>query len=106
MFAVRTRPANPKRITISAARKGWIDASLPGGNGVLWAFGHGLSFTAFNYSNLVLPKGKVPKDGTLDISVTVGNAGSVDGEEVAQLYVRDVVSSVTTPVQKLVGFQR
>ena len=65
-----------------------------------------LSFTTFNYSNLVLPKGKVPKDGTLDISVTVGNAGSVDGEEVAQLYVRDVVSSVTTPVQKLVGFQR
>ena len=54
----------------------------------------------------MLPKGKVPKDGTLDISVTVGNAGSVDGEEVAQLYVRDVVSSVTTPVQKLVGFQR
>ena len=57
----------------------------------------GLSFSTFNYSKAVIPK-TVPSNSTLDVSVTVTNAGKMDGEEVAQLYIRDVVSTVTTPI--------
>ena len=89
----------------SAQRSGWIDATLPGGNGVLWQFGHGLSFSNFSYSDAVIPK-SVSKTGTLEISVKVSNTGKMDGEEVAQLYLRDVVASVTQPKLALKGFER
>jgi beta-glucosidase len=89
----------------SAARSGWIDATLPGGNGVLWQFGHGLSFSNFSYSDAVIPK-NVSKNGTVKISVKVTNTGRLDGEEVAQLYLRDVISSVTQPKLALKGFER
>ena len=92
----------------SASRGGWIDADLPDGNGVLWSFGHGLSYTSFNYSNVVLPKAAVvaAKGAVAKIAVTVTNVGPVAGEEVAQLYLRDLVAPVTTPVKMLKGFER
>lgn len=87
----------------TAARRGWID--FPHG-GVLWPFGHGLSYTTFHYSELVLPRTAVPADGILEVSVKVTNNGTVYGEEVAQLYLRDEVASVTTPNIQLRGFER
>eukprot|EP00041_Stephanoeca_diplocostata_P038532 m.1523867 g.1523867 ORF g.1523867 m.1523867 type:complete len:203 (+) comp25232_c0_seq31:388-996(+) len=75
---------------------------------VLWAFGHGLSYgAAFNYSHLkVSPEAPVPTNGKISITVTVTNTGDVGAEEVAQLYVRDDIASVATPVMRLCGFER
>ena len=64
----------------------------------LYPFGHGLSYTTFAYENLRLGATVIRPDGTLDVSVDVRNTGARPGKETVQLYVRDVVSSVTTPV--------
>jgi beta-glucosidase len=72
----------------------------------LFPFGHGLSYTTFEYSNLRLGAKEIAPDGTLDVSVDVRNAGARPGSETVQLYVRDVVSSVTTPVMQLRGFRK
>ena len=69
----------------------------------LFRFGHGLSYTTFNYSNLITG---VNGDGTVSVSVDIENTGNRAGEEVAQLYLTDVLSSVITPVIALQGFQR
>ncbi|MEW6207791.1 MAG: glycoside hydrolase family 3 N-terminal domain-containing protein [Acidobacteriota bacterium] len=71
----------------------------------LYPFGYGLSYTSFTYSNLrVSPEAS--EDARFEVSVDVKNTGERDGEEVAQLYIRDTHSSVTTPVKTLKGFQR
>jgi beta-glucosidase len=75
-------------------------------NTPLFAFGHGLSYTTFGYSNLHISPAVIPVNGTAEITVTIKNTGKVDGSEVAQLYVRDEVSSVTTPIIALKGFKR
>ncbi len=72
----------------------------------LYAFGHGLSYTTFAYSGLHISPLSIPANGISNITVRVENTGNVEGTEVAQLYVRDVVSSVTTPVLSLKGFNR
>jgi beta-glucosidase len=72
----------------------------------LYPFGHGLSYTTFEYSNLRLGAKEIPPDGTLDASVDVRNTGTRAGKETVQLYVKDVVSSVTTPVLQLRGFRK
>jgi len=72
----------------------------------LYSFGHGLSYTTFEYSNLVLSKNKINKDGKLQVKVSVKNTGSLDGDEVVQLYLTDVYSSVTTARKVLKGFSR
>ncbi len=72
----------------------------------LFPFGHGLSYTHFEYANLRLSAAEVPASGAIDVSVEVTNAGPRAGEEVAQLYIHDVVASVTRPVKQLAGFQR
>lgn len=71
----------------------------------LYPFGHGLSFSRFEYSNLAVPK-TVRTDQDINISVEVKNAGDTAGEEVIQLYVTDVESSVPVPIRSLQGFQR
>lgn len=71
----------------------------------LYPFGYGLSYSRFEYRNLrVSPE--IGSDARIEVSVDVRNAGDYDGEEVAQLYVRERWSSVTTPVKLLKGFQR
>lgn len=75
-------------------------------NAPLFPFGHGLSYTTFAYSDLVVETPEVAPDGTLVVSATVVNRGDYAGEEVVQLYVRDLVGSVTRPVKELKGFQR
>ncbi|OCH93251.1 glycoside hydrolase [Obba rivulosa] len=72
----------------------------------MWSFGHGLSYTTFNYTDLQLSKPTISTSEDFDVTVTVHNTGAVDGKEVVQVYATDVVSSVVTPNQNLVGFQK
>jgi beta-glucosidase len=75
-------------------------------NSPLFPFGYGLSYTKFEYSNLKLSAAQINQSGKLKVSVDVANTGSYDGEEVVQLYVKDVVGSVTRPVRELKGFKK
>lgn len=75
-------------------------------NDPLYPFGYGLSYTTFQYGKPELSASSLPMNGTLDVKVTVRNTGNYDGEEVAQLYVRDMVGSITRPVKELKGFQK
>lgn len=77
------------------------EASTP-----LYPFGHGLSYTQFSYSQLELPKDSIAGTGDFKVRLRVTNTGKVAGAEVVQLYIRDLVSSVTTPVKALKGFAR
>lgn len=71
----------------------------------LWPFGHGLSYTTFAYEH-IWSSGALDVDGSITIGADVVNVGAREGDEVVQLYVRDVVGSVTRPVRELKGFQR
>ncbi len=71
----------------------------------LWSFGHGLSYTTFEYSEITLDKESYKKGESIKASVTVKNTGNYDGKEVVQLYVRDVAASLTRPVKELKGFE-
>lgn len=72
----------------------------------LYTFGYGLSYTKFEYSNLKINTTEIKADGELKVSVDVKNIGSRDGDEVVQLYIKDVYSSTTTPEKTLKGFKR
>ena len=72
----------------------------------LFPFGYGLSYTTFAYSNLRLDKGTYGKDDVMGISFTLTNTGTCEGTEIAQVYVRDLVGSVTRPVKELKAFER
>jgi beta-glucosidase len=72
----------------------------------LFPFGHGLSYSRFRLSNLQLSARSIPANGRLTASVDVENIGERIGDEVIQLYIRDVVASVARPVKELAGFQR
>ncbi|MEP1787730.1 glycoside hydrolase family 3 C-terminal domain-containing protein, partial [Reichenbachiella sp.] len=75
-------------------------------NDPLYPFGYGLSYTAFEYSDLSLSQSTMRLDEDLNISVGVTNTGSRAGEEVVQLYIRDLVGNVTRPVKELKGFKK
>lgn len=72
----------------------------------LYTFGYGLSYTKFEYSNLKISANEIKPNGEVKVSVDVKNTGNFDGDEVVQLYVNDVYSSVTTPEKTLRGFKR
>jgi beta-glucosidase len=80
----------------------YIDVS----NEPLYPFGYGLSYTTFNYSDVILSNPEIKSTDSLNVSVTVTNTGKVAGEEVVQLYVRDVVGSTTRPMKELKGFKK
>lgn len=71
----------------------------------LWAFGEGLSYTTFDYSDLVVDP-TVQADGEVHIACSITNTGERDGDEVVQLYIRDELASMVRPVQELAGFAR
>ena len=71
-----------------------------------YPFGFGLSYTTFSYDNLSVDKTAFGFQDKINVSVTLKNTGNKDGEEVAQLYVRDVVGSITRPLKELKGFQK
>ena len=83
-------------------RSNYLDVS----NEPLYPFGYGLSYTSFNYSDIKLSSSSLRGNQTLTASVTVTNNGSREGKEVVQLYIRDVVGTVTRPVKELKGFQK
>ena len=72
----------------------------------LFPFGHGLSYTTFQYSDLNISPKSIPVNGSVNVSISIKNTGKVEGTEVVQLYLRDVIASVTTPVRSLKGFKR
>ena len=85
-----------------SARRGylWDDVSP------LYAFGYGLSYTTFAIKNVRLEKSKIKTKGSTRVLAEVTNTGKREGAEVVQMYIRDVVSSVTRPVKELKGFQK
>src|SRR5207247_142792 len=72
----------------------------------VFAFGHGLSYTSFDYTDLAVTPSAMATDGTVAISCTVANRGGRAGDEIVQLYVTDPVAQVARPVQELKGFAR
>ncbi len=85
---------------------GMTSHHLDAGYTPLFPFGFGLSYTQFIYSDLELSRSTVSMSDTLTVQAVVANAGDVEADEVAQLYVRDLVGDVTRPVKELKGFQR
>lgn len=83
-------------------RSNYLDVS----NDPLYPFGYGLSYTTFSYSDVKLSSTTLDAKGELTASVTVTNTGKYDGAEVVQLYIRDLVGSVTRPVKELKGFEK
>lgn len=69
-------------------------------------FGFGLTYSNFDYSNLIIPKSRIAMGETIKASATIKNTGKVKATEVVQLYVRDIVGSRTRPIRELKGFQR
>ena len=72
----------------------------------LFPFGYGLSYTTFAYSGIALDKAAYGKEGEIKVSLTLSNTGDCDGTEVVQVYVRDLVGSITRPVKELKAFER
>ncbi len=83
-------------------RSNYLDVS----NDPVYPFGYGLSYTTFNYSDITLSTSSIKQGESLTANITVTNTGSYEGKEVVQLYIRDMVASVTRPVRELKGFQK
>lgn len=83
-------------------RSNYLDVS----NDPLYPFGFGLSYTTFDYSDITLSSSQMATNGTLTASVTVTNTGNYDADEIIQMYIRDLVGSITRPVKELKGFER
>ena len=83
-------------------RSNYLDVS----NDPVYPFGYGLSYTSFEYSDVKLSSSALKGNQTLTASVQVTNTGKLAGKETVQLYIRDIVGSVTRPVKELKGFQK
>jgi len=83
-------------------RSNYLDVS----NDPVYPFGYGLSYTSFEYSDVTLSSSALKGNQTLTASVQVTNTGKLAGKETVQLYIRDIVGSVTRPVKELKGFQK
>ncbi|MGB5778760.1 MAG: beta-glucosidase BglX [Allopontixanthobacter sediminis] len=93
-------------IELGADNAKYVSRYLNTPNTPLYRFGHGLSYTSFSYSPATLSAASMTAGGSLTASATITNTGKVAGEEVVQFYVRDLVGSVTRPVQELKGFEK
>ena len=91
------RPPSPERWTSKYLDAPWTP---------LFPFGHGLSYTQFEYSDLHITLKRRGKAGKVEVSLTVENIGGCQGDEVVQLYLRDLVASIGRPVKELKGFKR
>jgi len=72
----------------------------------LFSFGYGLSYSKFEYSNLTIENKEIKNESPIRLSVTIKNVSKVPGKEVVQVYINDKISSVTTPVKLLKGFDK
>lgn len=95
------RPYDPNVPQFAYGSRYWDVSNEP-----LYPFGYGLSYTTFTYSDLTLASKEITKDSPLKVSVKLTNSGGYDGEEVVQLYTRDLVGSITRPVKELKGFKK
>lgn len=86
--------------------RNYVSAYIDLDNDPKFPFGYGLSYTDFKYSDMVLSSASLKGNQTLNISATVSNTGKYDGEEVVQLYIRDLFGKVVRPVKELKGFQK
>ncbi|MCW1962391.1 beta-glucosidase BglX [Chryseobacterium viscerum] len=86
--------------------RNYVSAYIDLDNDPKYPFGYGLSYTDFKYSDMVLSSASLTGNQTLNISVTISNTGKYDGEEVVQLYIRDLLGKVVRPVKELKGFQK
>ncbi len=93
-------------IELGAANAKYVSRYLNTPNTPLYPFGYGLSYTSFGYSPVTPSAASMGPGGTITASATITNTGQRAGEEVVQLYVRDLVGSVTRPVQELKGFEK
>ena len=84
----------------------YVSAYIDLPNSPKFSFGYGLSYTKFNYSAITLNKTQLRANDKLEATLTITNTGNYDGEEVVQLYIRDMVASVVRPVKELKGFQK
>jgi beta-glucosidase len=92
----------PSKAYWTARKSGYVDMpSTP-----LFAFGHGLTYTNFSYSGLSIEPKTIPSTGSVTVSLSLENTGARSGEEVVQLYINDVVATVTRPVKELRGFSK
>ena len=96
------RPLGNSEGKFEKFRSNYIDER----NEPLFPFGYGLSYTNFKYDNLKLSTNKLSVNESLEVSIEVKNTGNYDGKEIVQLYIRDLVGSVTRPVKELKGFQK
>jgi beta-glucosidase len=94
------RPAQNEPVTSYAS--GYTDIK----NSPLYAFGHGLSYTTFSYTDLKISNHKMKMNQEIIVTLKVTNSGKVAGEEVVQLYLRDKVASVVRPIMELKDFQK
>ncbi|MBA7648022.1 Beta-xylosidase [subsurface metagenome] len=90
----------------SGGRSHWKGDYVEMSSKPLFPFGYGLSYTSFEYSNMVIISRSTSWDGQVEISVDIKNIGSYAGDEVVQLYINDVQSEITRPVKELKGFKR
>lgn len=84
----------------------FITKYLDGPNDPLYPFGHGLSFTSFEYSGITLDRCEMTADDTITVSVKVTNTGAVSGEEIVQMYIQDCCGTIVRPVKELKGFRK
>lgn len=95
------RPINPEK-PFEKYKSNYLDAP----NSPLYPFGYGLSYTTFSYSDIKINKTEFQKDDQIIATVEIKNTGERDGEEIVQLYIRDLVGNVTRPVKELKGFKK
>ena len=86
--------------------RNYVSAYIDLDNDPAYPFGFGLSYTTFKYSDFMVNSTNLKGNQTLDINVSVINSGNYDGDEVVQLYIRDLVGKVVRPVKELKGFQK
>jgi beta-glucosidase len=84
----------------------YVSAYIDLPNSPKFCFGYGLSYTKFEYSTVKLSKAQMKKNEEIEVTVTITNTGNYDGEEVVQLYIRDMVASVVRPIKELKNFQK
>lgn len=103
-YAVKNtgRPLGNKEGVFEKFKSNYIDER----NEPLFPFGFGLSYTSFDYANLRLSSSVMNSNETIKASVDITNTGNFDGKEVVQLYIRDMVGSITRPIKELKGFQK
>ncbi|WP_027137585.1 beta-glucosidase BglX [Gaetbulibacter saemankumensis] len=96
------RPLGNKEGKFEKFRSNYLDVR----NEPLYPFGYGLSYSTFEYSNLKLSSNTLSENGSIEVTVDVTNSGDYDGKEVVQLYIRDLVGTVTRPVRELKNFNK